>query len=434
MTARRPAVRSAVAALVSTIAMALAACSGGSGDLASQGPTDRLEVVSWWTSASEKPALESLFASYRAAHGGVNVVDGAIAGGGGSNVQVVLASRLRAGNPPDVWQTFIGSSTKAYAARGRIADVSSVYAAQNLPSVLPKAVLDAVTVDGKQYSMPTGSHRSNVLWFNRAALAKAGITPPRAGYTMPEFLADLDKVKQAGGTGMCLGGKDAFASAELFEDVLLATVGVDGWNRIVDDKFSWSGEQARSALSQFGTVLDHVDPANGGLTWDQATKKLTGGGCAFEAFNDSAYGELVADRATESTIGYVPFPGTEGSYIAVVDAFVVASGAADGRNALDFLRVVGSPEATLKFNAIKGSVPLRTDVDPSSLSPYQQSAAKALRESTFLFSIVHGEAMSPAFQEGFYDAVATYRTSRDPAAFAKTLTEAVQANQGLNAP
>jgi glucose/mannose transport system substrate-binding protein len=57
-----------------------------------------------------------------------------------------------------------------------------------------------------------------------------------------------------------------------------------------------------------------------------------------------------------------------------------------------------------------------------------------LRDKTFLLSIVHGEAMSPAFQQGFYDAIATYRSSRDPAVFAKTLADAVRANQGLNAP
>ncbi len=423
-----------LAALAACVALAVAGCAGGGGDVAAQQPTNRLEVVSWWTSASEKPALESLLDSYRTAHSGVTVVDGAVAGGGGSNVQVVLASRLQSGDPPDVWQTFIGSSTKAYASKGRIADVSSVYAQENLAGVLPKGVLDAVTVNGKQYSVPTGSHRTNVLWFNRAALAKAGVQPPGAGYTVPGFLADLTKVTQSGGTGLCLGGKDAFASAELFESNLLSVVGSDGWNSISSDTFNWSGDQARTALGQFGAILDHADPASGGLTWDQATKKLAGGGCAFEVFNDSAYGELVADGATASVVGSVPFPGTDADYVAIMDAFVVADGATDGRNGLDFLRMIATPDATLKFNAIKGSVPVRTDVPTTSLSPYQQGAAQALKDGTFLLSIVHGEAMSPAFEQGFYDAVATYRTSHDPAAFAKTLTDAVQANQGLNAP
>jgi glucose/mannose transport system substrate-binding protein len=420
-------------AAVAAAALALAGC-GATTDVASQKPTDRLEVVSWWTSASEKPALRSLLDSYRATHSGVTVIDGSVVGGGGSNVQVVLASRLQSGDPPDVWQTFVGASTKAYAARDRVADVSSVYTTAGLARVLPEGVLDAVTVDGKQYSVPTGSHRGNVLWFNRAVLAKAGIQPPQPGYTLAAFRADLATLSKAGGTALCLGGKDTFASAELFEDVLLSTIGAGGWDRIKADRFDWSGAQARAALDQFGGILDQADPASGGLTWDRATKKLATGSCGFEAFNDSAYGELVADGASESTIGSVAFPGTEGAYLAVVDAFVVARDAMGGRNGLQFLETIASPEATLKFNAIKGSVPVRTDVATTSLSPYQQSAAKALKDSTFLLSIVHGEATGPAFQQGFYDAVAAYRTSRDNAVFARALSDAVQANQGLNAP
>jgi glucose/mannose transport system substrate-binding protein len=42
-----------------------------------------------------------------------------------------------------------------------------------------------------------------------------------------------------------------------------------------------------------------------------------------------------------------------------------------------------------------------------------------------LLSIAHGEAMNPAFQEGFYDAVSTYVRTRDADAFADDLQDAV---------
>ena len=38
-----------------------------------------------------------------------------------------------------------------------------------------------------------------------------------------------------------------------------------------------------------------------------------------------------------------------------------------------------------------------------------------------LLSIAHGEALSPFFQEAFYDAVATYVRTRDPNAYADDL-------------
>ena len=42
-----------------------------------------------------------------------------------------------------------------------------------------------------------------------------------------------------------------------------------------------------------------------------------------------------------------------------------------------------------------------------------------------LLSIAHGEAMSPEFQEGFYEAIATYVRTRDADAFADDLEDAV---------
>ena len=78
--------------------------------------TKNLEIMSWWVSASEYPALDVLLNAFREAHPGVIVEGGTISGGGGSNVIVALAQRLQDGNPPDVWQTFVGSPARAYAA------------------------------------------------------------------------------------------------------------------------------------------------------------------------------------------------------------------------------------------------------------------------------------------------------------------------------
>lgn len=416
---------STAVALGAVTAVALAACSSATPSAPSTSATNRLEVLSWWTSASEKPALEQLFTDYKAAYPGVEVVDLSVAGGSGSNVQVVLAQRLKSGTPPDVWQTFVGASVKAYAASGQVADVSSVYASGSFAQSLPPGMKDAVTRDGKQFGVPTGAHRSNVLFYNTAALTKAGINPPTAGYTVETFVADLAKAKSAG-VPLCLGGKDTFAAAELFENILLAQIGAEGWKKIVGDTFDWNGADARAALATFSTVLDAADPQAGGLSWDQATAKLAKGECAFESMNDSAYGELVRGGAEEgSTFGAVAFPGTDASFLAVVDTFVVAKNAANGKNALDFLTVLTKPETQLAFNKLKGSVPIGSDVPVDGMSPYQQASAAALRKGEPLLSIVHGEAMSPQFQQGFYDAVSTFVDSRDAGAFSRTLSDAV---------
>jgi glucose/mannose transport system substrate-binding protein len=411
--------------VIVAVALLVAACGGGQKANFAD-PTDRLEIVSWWVSPSEHPAFEVLVDAFRAQHPNVTAIDGTIAGGGGSNVQVALAARMQAGDPPDVWQTFLGSSLRAWVDAGKIADASAVYAETKLGPNLPPTLLDAATYRAKEWGVPTGSHRGNVLWFNQRVLRDAGVAAPGPGYSADAFASDLDKLAASGATPLCLGGKDRFTSTELFENTLLGVAGEAGWQKIGDDSFDWRGAQVADALKRFEQVVSHADPNAGGLTWDQAAKKLATGGCAFLSMNDSVYGELVTAGAKEGTdFGYVAYPGTAGTYLAIVDTFVVSKDAKDGVNAMKFLQTVADPKVSLAFNKVKGSVPVRKDVDVSSLPAYQRQASASLWSDKILMSITHGELMSSAFQQAVYDAVATFVQSKSQKAFIDTLQNSV---------
>jgi glucose/mannose transport system substrate-binding protein len=410
---------------IAALAVILAACGGGNSANYAE-PTDRLEVVSWWVSPSEHPAFEVLLNAFKDANPKVNVIDGSIAGGGGSNVQVALAARMRANDPPDVWQTFLGSSLRGWVDAGRIVDVSGVYESENLRDTMPQPLLDAATDQGKQWGVPTGAHRGNNLWFSTKMLTELGIPVPGPGYSWQNFSADLTTVAAKGKTPLCLGAKDRFASVELFENTLLGVVGAEGWSRIRDDSFDWSGPQLKEALTRYGEVVSQANPDAGALTWDQAAKRLATGQCAFLSMNDSVYGELLADGAVDGKdFGYVAYPGTDGAYLAIVDTFVAAANADDGVNAIKFLETIADPATSLAFNKVKGSVPVRNDVDVSSLPDYQQAASKALWHDKVLLSITHGELMSSNFQQAFYDAVAAFVGSKNQRAFIDTLQSSI---------
>jgi glucose/mannose transport system substrate-binding protein len=411
--------------LVVLLALALAACGGGqSGNFSD--PTGRLEVVSWWASPSEHRAFEVLLNAFRAENPKVNVVDGSIAGGAGSNVQIALAERLRAGDPPDVWQTFVGSSLRAWVDAGRIADVSAIYQRENLSPSLPPALLEAATYRDRHWGVPTGSHRGNVLWFNLHVLQDLKISVPGPGYSFEAFTNDLARVAAAGRTPLCLGSKDRFTATELFENTLLGVIGPDGWAKIRDDSFDWRGPELKEALTRFGKVLSQADPNAGGLTWDQAAKKLATGQCAFLSMNDSVYGELVANNVAEGKdFGYVPYPGTAGAYLAIVDTFVVSADAKDGMNAMKFLEIIADPRTSLDFNRVKGSVPVGSNVDVASLPAYQREASRSLWHDRILLSITHGELMPSVFQQALYDAVASFLQSKSSDAFISTLQNSI---------
>ena len=417
--------RSLAAAAVVIGVLALAAC-GDRAPTSATTNTRQLEVVSWWTSGAAAAALDTLLTAFRSSHPGVDAVNAAVAGGAGSKARVELAKRLQDDDPPDVWQTFAGKSVQGYARRDVVRSVASVFVGEDLRGRMQPTILRSVIRDGRPYGIPTGAHRSNVLWFNRRLLQRAGVTPPSTGYTLEAFLADLEKVKASGAVALCLGGKDRFTSAELLENTLLSAIGTRGWGDMVADDLDWRSARVQTALKRFGALLRYTDPEANGLTWDAATKKLASGGCAFESMNDSAFGELVAAGAKEDEdFGSMAFPGTSDSFLAVVDVFVAARRAKNAKNALAFLGDISDRATQVAFNRRKGSVPVVRDVDVSALTAYQRASSKALWSSPVLLSIAHGEAMSPEFQEGFYEAISTYVRTRNADAFAGDLEDAV---------
>jgi len=413
------------AAVAAVLLLAVSACGNDEPTNATR-DTKQLEIVSWWTSGSEAAALNALLDPFRKANPDVDTVNAAITGGAGSEAIVELAKRLQQGDPPDVWQTFAGASVQGYADRGVVRDVSSVFDAGDLRTTMEPTILKSLQRGGKPYGVPTGTHRSNVLWYNLDVLKKAGVQPPTSEDTLADFQDDLRMVKASGVAPLCLGGKDPFTTVELFENVLLSTIGTTGWQNMVKDDLDWNGTKVSSALRAFGDILTYADPAASGLTWDAATRKLAAGGCAFESMNDSAYGELLASGAKEGAqFGAVAFPGTAATFLAVVDVFVAATKASNAKNALAFLGSINDPSTQIAFHKAKGSVPVLRNVDVSSLPPYQQGASRSLWTSAVLLSVAHGEARSAAFQEGLYNAVSTYVRTRDPGAFADELADAI---------
>ena len=454
-----------------TTALAITACSGGSTPTAN----GSIDVLSWWTSTSESSALNILVDRYEKQNPGASVDEIAVVGGGGSQAHVVLATRIAQGDPPDVWQSLVGGNITAWHNAGAVGDVSSLFT-DEVKAQLPEDVLSSVSVDGKQYAVPLSAHRANVLMYNRDVLKSAGIAEPGEGYTLEQFLADLDALKAKGTTALCIGGADSISTAGLFESVLLATVGKEGWEKIEADRFDWSGQEAQNALSTFGRLMDHTDATGANNTWSEASGRLAAGECGFYQMNDSAFAESTALNDSGAAASAAPsagtstgtpsstapsagtsadtpsstapsadtpstdaspvaatvFPGTEGMFLMVVDSFVTSSSTdnRDGANA--FLTTAMDPQVETDFCKVKGCVPVRNDADVSSLTPYQQQTADALRSQTVLNSISYGEVISPAMQDGFFQAVKNYIATRDAASFNRILTERL--NEGAGGP
>ena len=180
-------------------------------------------------------------------------------------------------------------------------------------------------------------------------------------------------------------------------------------------------------MATFGRMLDYVNPDHSALTWDGGTALVIEGKAGFNSMGDWAYGEVVAKEATE-TVGWVSHPGTQGSFVLVVDSFTLPKGAPNAENARNWLLVIGTKEAQEAFNPLKGSIPPRTDVDKSIFSAYHQWSIDSFANDTLLPSCAHGQASSPQFKQAFYDAAISFASDRDVDTFSLALMDAAEAD------
>jgi glucose/mannose transport system substrate-binding protein len=85
----------------------------------------------------------------------------------------------------------------------------------------------------------------------------------------------------------------------------------------------------------------------------------------FTAMGDWAKGHLeTAGYEAGEDFDWVPFPGSQNTFVFTADCFPMPKGAPHGEPVTDLLVTFGSIEAQLAFNRYKGSLPARVDIDP----------------------------------------------------------------------
>src|SRR6202140_4927271 len=388
----------------------------------------QLEVFSWWTSGGEAVALEALFKIYKHKNPEVEVLNAAVTGGGGSAARPVLQTRLAAGNPPDTWQVHPGHELFGqYVQAGYCVPITVLYRSEGWDRIVPQGLLDQVSRGGEVYVVLVGVHRANVLWYNKKVLEKHSI---KVGDTLSfeQFFSTAEKLKAAGLVPLAMGDRGLWATAELFENTLLGVLGPQGWQELFGGEILFDDPRVKQAVRLYSRMLDCQNADHSALSWDQAVRAVMQGKAAFTAMGDWTYGELAkAGLKEDQDFGWVSSPGTEGAFLMVADGFTLAKGAPHLAEAVAWLEMVGTKEAQEAFNALKGSIPVRTDVDNSKLSAYQRWSMASFDHDVLLASCVHGEAAPATFQQELNDAISLFVADRNVERFTRALVQATKA-------
>ena len=388
-------------------------------------PAPRLEIFSWWTAGGEAEGLAAMFARYHSLYPSVQIINATVAGGAGSNAKAVLVTRMQGGTPPDSFQVHAGHELiDTWVVAGKMEPITFIFRDNGLLSLFPPGLIDIISWKGEIYSVPVNIHRSNVLWYNRKIFDDAGLTPPR---TLGQLLDACASLARRGITPLALGDNGIWASVHLLESVLLGTMGPARYKGLWTGGTPWDGPEVRRALATFAALMRFVNSDHAALSWDGAVQYVIDGKCAMTVMGDWAEGYFKAKRLTPNReFGWVPSPGTAGSFIALSDSFGLPRGAPDRDAAVRWLTLAASREGQDAFNPKKGSIPSRTDGDRRLYDAYQVAAMDSYRSDTIVPSVTHGAAAAEGWLALIQDAVDAFVRDLDVKAADAALVKAAQ--------
>ncbi len=370
-----------------------------------------IEIFSWWTGGGEAAGLDGLLKSFSTKYPEIKVQNAAVAGGAGSNAKAVLASRMTANDPPDTFQVHAGHELlDTWVLAGKMESLNDLYKSEGWDAKFPKGLIDMMSKDGQVYSVAVNIHRSNVLWYNTKIFADNNLKAPT---TFEEFFKVADALKAKGITPLALGDKGPWTAVHLFESVLLGTLGPEGYGELFNGKRKWDDAKVKEALETYKRMISYTNSDHAAREWQDASQLVAQGKAAMNVMGDWAKGYFTSDLklVPNKDFGWVPSPGTAGTFLMLSDSFGLPKGVKHKDEVVKFLKLLGSVEGQDIFNPLKGSIPARMDADKSKYDEYGKSAMADWSSNKLAPSIAHGAAASPGFSDKLTDVIALFTTS-----------------------
>lgn len=377
-----------------TWAAALVVLLLGATVLASTAEAGTVQVLHWWTSVSERRAADALAA--RLAEAGVQWQDAAVAGGAGVGAGKVLRSRVLAGDAPDAAQ-MVGVTLTEAAGMGLLLELDSVAAAERWPQVLFPAVHDLVGFRGHVVAAPLGIHRINTIVWHRGLFERLQLAPPLDAAAFDRAAAAL---QSAGIVPLALSS-EPWQVASLFETLVLAEGGPPLHRALFERRSAAAAADARvqrafERLRALKALAGQPSrPAKGPAEepWTATLQRLQRGEAAMMVMGDWVVGELrQAGWSDGVEFGCAAAPGTAGAHLYSVDSLAMfARDFSRVREQQQLARTAASAAVQAEYNSIKGSAPVRRDLDPVRLPPCTRASWSdfARGAATLAPSLVH---------------------------------------------
>lgn len=322
-----------------------------------------LEVTHWWTSGGEAAAVAEFASAFDAT--GNKWVDGAIAGSG-NTARPIMISRITGGDPMAATQFNHGRQAEELVEAGLMRPITEVATTEGwADAIAAPGLLESCTLDGELYCVPVNIHSWQWLWLSNKAFEEAGIPVPK---NWEEFVAAAPKLQETGKVPLAMG-KQPWQAAGTFKVLVLSLGGPELYTKIYGDKDPevaagpdmvpiWQAADQMRKLAAESNVQE----------WNQATNLVITGQAGGQIMGDWAQGEFqMAEQVAGTDYTCLPGLGDQPYLSTAGDAIYFPLLGDDAKSAaqLELASVLFSQDAQLAFNAKKGSLPVRKDLDLS---------------------------------------------------------------------
>jgi multiple sugar transport system substrate-binding protein len=387
----------AAAAVAATVGLALGGCAAASPTTSSSGVV-HLTYWSGFTGGDSKSYKQAI-AEFNKTHPKIQVTFQLEPW---DTIAQKLPTAIASGSGPDIATPDYNVATiQQYVANGLVLPLTSVVGnkAGEVPaSVIPKSVLDSMTIHGKIYALPA-SFTTLMLYYNTKLLAAAGLQPPT---TMTQLQQEAVQLTGNGKFGIALADNNTIAQWPVL-------IWADGGDIVNANGCSALADSATIAsVTSWGDLVRTKGITQVGLSGQDADNLFSAGKAAFEINGPNAAGEF-----TPAGIDFkvVPVPtGASGSPVTLASTVptIISAKTKYPKQSQEFLAwwMGKTAQEIISVGAADG--PARTDMgsDPAlKANPLVQSfSAQVPNSRLFLptvkeFNFINANIFQPAIQQ-----------------------------------
>ncbi|MDD3212144.1 MAG: ABC transporter substrate-binding protein [Eubacteriales bacterium] len=377
-----------------------------------------VNVYHWWTAGGEKDAIESVIAGFKSAYPEEKAKSNAIPGGAGGAMVMKVKVLQQAGKSPEAFQAHPGQEIQPYLDANMLLDLSSLWDYAGLNDRVIASLKELCTAsDGKQYIVPIGIHKTNVIFYNIHVFEKYGIAiPDHEDITWDEFWSLCDQLAAAMPDGeypIDLGDRKGWPACQVFEDIMMGTS-----PQIYEDFIngSYNVDDVTEVMSTYARLLDYVAPDHSSRDWYEASGQVVAGTYAMQIMGAWMQPLLTSmGQVYGEDYGVFTFPGTEGWFGLCVDGFVVSNDSADVNAGIRWAYNVSTKSVQESFSALKESISPYTDTDDSIYCPLTLRFKEQMNSDSVKTypSFTHGTALPWSASTSLQTQIQEFATSSD---------------------